>query len=548
MTNRHSNTIVISIKKPVFLNMLFVVLFFLGSTQFIKAQNKDLTWDELANQYECPEWFRDAKFGIWFHWGPQAVPEQGGGWYARHMYMKDVGRQKFGKMANPYHLQTYGHPSEFGFKDIIHAWKAEKFDAEYLINFSKENGAKYIVALANHHDHFDLFNSSYHPWNSVNVGPKKDIIGAFEKATRNAGLKFGVTSHDDRFLNWWQPAFGADKTGEYAGIPYDGRLTKADGKGKWWEGLDPKDLYGPAPEDRTPEIIEDIKKNWLKRHIELVTNYKPDLLYNDGFNFTYGDYGKEVTRKLYNNSLKDNGKIDAVMLLKKQAKGTVNEVESGGSNTLRAYPWQSEITFTDWFYKKDRHLTHNARTILEMLIEAVSKNGNLLLSMELKPDGTIPDEIKKSVKIVGDWLKINGEAIYGTRPWTVYGDGRSVRGEAVETVDGELRNATESQKHGEHFNQRTTATPAFAHDEVRYTTKGDDFYITVMNPKGGEFVIPSLGKSSEVTPGNLKGLIQLYNGRKVSYKQTNNGLTINMPVVNGDSYPVVLKAKFKKKH
>lgn len=146
MTNRHSNTIVISIKKPVFLNMLFVVLFFLGSTQFIKAQNKDLTWDELANQYECPEWFRDAKFGIWFHWGPQAVPEQGGGWYARHMYMKDVGRQKFGKMANPYHLQTYGHPSEFGFKDIIHSWKAEKFDAEYLINFSKENGAKYIVA------------------------------------------------------------------------------------------------------------------------------------------------------------------------------------------------------------------------------------------------------------------------------------------------------------------------------------------------------------------------------------------------------------------
>ena len=525
--------------------MLLAALCGVSATGYAQESNEELSWDQLAEQYSCPDWFRDAKFGIWFHWGPQSVPEQGGGWYARHMYMKDVGRQQFGKMANPYHLQTYGHPSEFGFKDVINQWKAEKFDAEALINFSKENGAKYIVALANHHDHFDLFDSSHHPWNSVNVGPKKDIIGAFEAATRKAGLKFGVTSHDDRFLNWWKPAFGSDTEGEKVGVPYDGHLTKADGKGKWWEGLDPKDLYGPAPEDRTPEIIEDIKKNWLKRHLELVTKYKPDLLYNDGFNFTYGDYGKEVTRKLYNNSLKENGTIDAVMLLKRKAKGTVNEVESGGSNTLREYPWQSEITFTDWFYKKDRHLTHNARTILEMLIEAVSKNGNLLLSMELNPDGSIPHEIKKSVQIVGDWLKINGEAIYGTRPWKVFGDGKSVRGEQVETVEGELRNAVEAQKKGEHFNQRTTATPLFAHDEVRYTTKGNDFYIVVMNPSKGEFVIPSLGRSSEVNPGKLKSLRQLYDGRKINFKQTNNNLRIAIPVVNGRSYPLVLKANFK---
>ncbi|GIZ10215.1 alpha-L-fucosidase [Flavobacterium sp. UMI-01] len=509
------------------------------------AQEKEESWDKLANQYECPKWFRDAKFGIWFHWGPQSVPEQGGGWYARHMYMQDVGKQKFGKMAYPYHLQTYGHPSQFGFKDVINLWKAENFDAEYLVNFSKENGAKYIVALANHHDHYDLFDSSFHPWNSVNVGPKKDIIGAFEKATRKAHLKFGVTSHDDRFLNWWEPAFGSDKTGGKAGIPYDARLKKADGKGLWWEGLDPADLYGPAPENRTPETIEKIKKNWLERHLELVNKYKPDLLYNDGLNFTYGEYGKEVARKLYSNSLKQNGTIDAVMLLKRKEKGTVNEVESGGSNTLRDEPWQSEITFTDWFYKKDRHLTHNARTILEMLIEAVSKNGNLLLSMELNPDGTIPYEIKEVVKTVGGWLKINGEAIYGTRPWKVYGDGKSVRGEKVETVEGELRNATDSQKQGEHFNQRTTATPAFSTDEVRFTTKGNDFYIIVMNPSKGEFVIPSFGKSSKVNPGNLKTLIQIYDGRTIWFKQTQEGLNINMPAVNGESYPIVLKATFK---
>ena len=531
--------------KKIFTILLFCQVLIMSHQA--QQATEELSWDELASQYVCPDWFRDAKFGIWFHWGPQAVPEQGGGWYARHMYMKDVGRQKFGKMARPYHEMTYGHPSEFGFKDVINIWKAEHFNAEALVEFSKENGAKYIVALANHHDHFDLFNSSYHPWNSVNVGPKKDIIGEFKKATRKAGLKFGVTSHDDRFLNWWMPAFGSDKTGEKAGVPYDGRLSKEDGKGLWWDGLDPADLYGPAPEDRTPEKIEAIKENWEKRHIELVDKYEPDLLYNDGFNFTYGEHGKEVCRRLYNNSLNKNGSIEAVMLLKRLEPGTVNEVESGGSNTLRNYPWQSEITFTDWFYKKDRHLSHNAQSILEMLIDAVSKNGNLLLSMELNPDGTIPPEIKKIVVNVGDWLRINGEAIYDTRPWKVYGDGKSIHGEEVNTMETELRNAVEAQKKDEHFNQRTTATPAFAHDEVRYTTKGDDFYIIVMNPAGGELAIPSFGLSSEVNPGNVKQLIQLYDGRNLSFIQTSDQLMVNMPPVNGSCYPVVIKCRFKKK-
>jgi alpha-L-fucosidase len=523
----------------------FLIALFVCSVISINAQEKELSWGELANQYECPEWFRDAKFGIWFHWGPQAVPEQGGGWYARHMYMKEVGRQKFGKMARVYHEMTYGHPSKFGFKDVINTWKAEKFDAEALVQFSKENGAKYIMALANHHDHFDLWNSTYHDWNSVKVGPKKDIIGEFANATRNAHLKFGVTSHDDRFLNWWQPAFGADETGEYAGVPYDGRLTKEDGKGLWWEGLDPADLYGPVPEDRTPEVINAIKENWEQRHLQLINDYQPDLLYNDGFNFSYGEHGREVCRKMYNNSLAKNGKIDAIMLLKRKEKGTVNEVESGGSNTLRAEPWQSEITFTDWFYKKDRVYTHNARTILEMLIDAVSKNGNLLLNIELNGDGSIPAEQIQIVETVGAWLKVNGEAIYGTRPWKVFGDGKTVRGEGVEEVKGELRNAVAAQKVGEHFNQRTTASPAFAHDEVRFTTKGDDFYIIVLNPGTGEFVIPAFGSDDEMNPGKLKNMSRLDNGVKVSFKQETDQLIVDMPIVNGRSYPVVLKCQFK---
>lgn len=528
---------------------LSAVISFIWIGVFAQEKSNEPTWEELAKQYTCPEWFRDAKFGIWFHWGPQSVPEQGGGWYARHMYMSDVGRQKFGKMANSYHLQTYGHPSKFGFKDVINSWKAEKFDAKALIRFSKENGAKYIVALANHHDHFDLFNSTHHDWNSVNMGPKRDIILEFAEATRAEHMKFGVTSHDNRHLNWWLPAFGADKSGPMKDVPYDGRLTKKDGIGTWWEGHDPADLYGPIPELRTPEVIAGIKKNWQLRHLELVNNYKPDLLYYDGFNFSYGDYGKEVSRTLYNNSLKDNGKIDAIMLLKAPVPGTVNEVESGGSNTLRLEPWQSEITFTDWFYKKDRHLTHNERTILEMLVDAVSKNGNLLLNIELHPDGSIPAEQKVIIETVGNWLRINGEAIYETRPYKVYGDGKTVRGKRETSNKVEIRNAgndiTAKQKTSEHYNQRTTASSAYANDEVRFTTKGDDFYIIVMNPSSGVFQIPTLGFQHIMNPGKLQSLERLYDEKKINFTQNRTSTSITMPLINGKSLPVVLKAKFE---
>ncbi len=528
-----------------------ILSFFTLCVFYTQAQevNKNLEWDELAKSYSCPEWFRDAKFGIWFHWGPQSVPEQGGGWYARHMYMKDVGKQVFGKMANPYHLKTFGHPSVFGFKDVINSWKAENFNAEALIDFSKNNGAKYIVALANHHDHFDLFNSTYQPWNSVQVGPKKDIIKEFADASRAANLKFGVTSHDNRHLEWWKPVFGADESGEYKGIPYDGRLTKEDGKGKWWDGLDPADLYGPIPENRTPKVIEAIKENWEKRHLELVNTYKPDLLYYDGGKFSYGEHGKEVSRRLYNNSLSQNGSIEAVMLLKGRVPGTVNEVESGGSNTLRKEPWQSEITFTDWFYKKDRHLTHNARTILEMLIDAVSKNGNLLLNIELHPDGTIPSEQRVIVDIVGDWLKTNGEAIYETRPWNVYGDGVSVRGGSSLMTNGEIRNVDENaatMKHkGEHYNQRTTASPEYANDEVRFTTNDNVFYIISLNPKEGKLLIPALGLGKSTNPGKIKSLIRLDTNTKVEFMQSEVGAMVNVSVINGRSYPIVYKAEFK---
>ena len=238
------------------------------------------------------------------------------------------------------------------------------------------------------------------------------------------------------------------------------------------------------------------------------------------------------------------------MNIKGEMPGVINDIECGGSNILEEKPWQSEITSTDWFYKKDRLPVHNAQSILEMLINAVCKNGNLLLNIELNPDGTIPPEQKEIVSIVGDWLKVNGEAIYETRPWKIYGDGLSVRGEIEIKANVEIRNAgdfaAEIQKEGLHFNQRTNQSPPYAHNEVRYSVKGDDFYIFVLNPAPGELIVPTLGLKDPNSPGELETLECIYNDVTIPFVQMENFTKITMPGVNGRSYPVVLKAEFQR--
>jgi len=190
---------------------------------------------ESLSAYQVPDWYRDAKFGIWAHWGPQCQPEMGD-WYAQKMYVFNGPIYKF-------HVQKYGHPSKFGFKDVCNEWKAEKWDPVALIALYKKAGAKFFAAMANHHDNMDMWDSTYQPWNSVKIGPKKNIVGGWEKATRDAGLRFAISCHGAHTWDWQQTARDSDTSGPLAGVPYDGLMTKADGKGKWWEGLDPQDLY-----------------------------------------------------------------------------------------------------------------------------------------------------------------------------------------------------------------------------------------------------------------------------------------------------------------
>lgn len=520
-----------------------------------QAQEKspDLTWEELRQQFECPAWFREARFGIWLHWGAQSQPAEGGGWYARHMYMPDVKNETWGANAYRYQCETYGHPSEKGFKDVIHAWKAEDLDTDALMKYFKEIGARYFLIMANHHDHFDNFNSTYHPWNSMNVGPRRDIVGEFEQSAKKYKIPFGVTSHDDRFLHWWLPAFGHDETGPYAGVPYDGNLTREDGKGTWWEGMDPADLYGLPPAKRTPEWEKSVKENWVKRHAELVTKYDIDMLWFDGYGFPYQEYGKELCTLYYNHLIKKSGKINGLIAGKfNNEPSTIKDVERGGTNEILPEVWQGTLTPNSWFYKVERPMRHSARTIIEMLIDMNSKNGNLLLNVELLPSGTIPESHKIMLDDVGAWMKVNSEAIYGSKPWTVYGDN-------LNSAIRELRkkqNPTETDLaalkaleggNGEQFNERTINSPRYGSDEVRFTTVGDTLYIFVLAPEAGEIELPSLGLKSVCTPAEIQSIEMLGGTGKIAFTQTEESLCFTVPAKRPNRFATVFRTRFKKR-
>lgn len=478
-------------------------------------------WESLK-QYQCPEWFRDAKFGIWAHWSAQCQPEDGD-WYARNIYIQGSGQYK-------YHVEHYGHPSKFGFKDICNEWKAEKWDPAKLIALYKAAGARYFVALANHHCNFDCWNSKYQPWNSVNIGPKKDIVGEWEQAARQAGLRFGVTVHAARSWSWYEVAQGSDKTGPLAGVPYDGKLTKADGKGLWWEGYDPQDLYAQAhkPGEKPDQAYVD---KFFNRVEDLVHTYKPDLLYfDDGVMPLNGisDAGLKIAADFYNSSAQwHNGKNEAVMTTKglkgDQRQCLVWDIERGRSDRLEPFPWQTDTCIGGWHYARsifENHRYKTATTVITTLIDIVSKNGNLLLNIPVKGDGTIDSDEVKVLQDLAKWMPINGEGIFGTRPWVVFGEGPS---------DVSAGNFGEGRAR------------AYNANDIRFTTKGGAIYAFVLGWPEKPVVIKSLGAKSPLVAGDVADVRLLgYNG-KLKWSRTDDGLSVEMPAEKPCDHAVALK-------
>jgi alpha-L-fucosidase len=485
-------------------------------------------WDSLAN-YQTPEWFRDAKFGIWAHWGPQCEPEHGD-WYARSIYEEGSGNYKS-------HIAEYGHPSKEGFKDVIHTWKAERFDPDKLVKFYKDNGAKIFMALANHHDNFDLFNSKYQPWNSVALGPKKDLIGGWSKAAHKYGLRFGVSVHASHTWMWYEPAQGADKNGPLAGVPYDGKLTKADGKGLWWDGLDPQELYAQNHAPGKYQWEWDATKGssvpdaaymekFFKRTQQLWNDYHPDQVYFDDtvlpLHGVTDEIGLKLAAHFYNTRLDKNGRTEAVMngkwLDEKQRKALTYDIERGKAQGILPQAWQTDTCIGSWHYDRgifERKGYKSAASVVRMLADIVSKNGNLMLSVPLRRDGQPDEEEIKIVKEIGAWLKENGEAIYATRPWNTYGEGPS----------------TEVAEKGQFDGQTDVSNKPFTAEDIRFTQSkdGKTLYAIVLElPKDGKVTVKSLAKGTDKWQGEI-GSVQLVGGGKLDFKRDENGLHVTLP-------------------
>jgi alpha-L-fucosidase len=487
------------------------------------------TWESLQ-QYQTPDWYRDAKFGIWAHWGAQCQPEYGD-WYARNMYIEGSEDYKF-------HLQNYGHPSKFGFKDVIHQWKAENWDPDHLVGLYKAAGAQYFVALANHHDNFDNFDSKYQLWNSVRQGPKKDLIGGWSRAARSHGLKFGVSIHAAHAWMWYEVAQGADKSGPLAGVPYDGKLTKADGKGLWWEGLDPQDLYAQA---HTPGKSIETSKLWdwptdmqasipdvayserfYNRTADLINKYRPDLVYYDDTAlplYPISDAGLRLAAHFYNSNMKlHGGRLEAVLngkvLNEQQRKCMVWDIERGQSSVIEPEVWQTDTCIGNWHYDRkvlERHRYKTAATVVRTLADIVSKNGNLLLNIPVKGDGTLDTDEQAIVAGITHWMEINRECIFGTRPWKVFGEGPASQAAPLR-----------AQGFNEGRGKPVTA------DDVRFTTRNGNVYMIQLGVPTQELKVQSLGIAARQLDRPIENITLLGSDEKLDWKQAES-LTIAAP-------------------
>jgi alpha-L-fucosidase len=518
-----------------------ITVLFAAFAMTASAQNADVevqtgtyqpNWESLS-QWECPEWFKDAKFGIWAHWGPQCQAEDGD-WYARGMYQDGSGQ-------NQWHWEHFGDPAVFGLKDLCNDWKAQNWDPEKLVNLYKSVGARYFMALGNHHDNFDLWNSPYQEWNSVNIGPKKDLIKGWSDACKKAGLPLGVSIHASHAWTWLEPSRA-----------YDGLLTAADGVGKWWEGYDPQELYAQNHDASASDNIggmwdwangaslpsDAYKKKFQNRVLELINDYAPDMIYFDDTAMPfYGcddQVGKNILQHYYNKSASQNGGTPNVVVTGKQLttkqKGYMMwDVERGIPDRIQDEYWQTCTCIGSWHY--DVHVYQNnsyksAQQVIDMLVDIVSKNGNLLLSVPVKGDGTIDDKEEAILAGIKAWIDINGESIYGTRPWKTFGEGPLADAANPLSAQG--------------FNEGNN----YSSKDVRYVQKDGVLYATIMRwPAGKNFTFQSLSMSSDYYSGKVQS-IELLGYGAIEYTEAVNGVTVTLPDVHPNAIAPVFKVTF----
>ena len=476
---------------------------------------------ESLRQFECPKWFKDAKFGIWSHWGPQSVPMYGD-WYARTMYIE-------GSDSYKYHLRHYGHPSEFGYKDLCELWKAEKFDPDALMDLYVRAGAKYFVAQAVHHDNFFNYDSKVNKFNSVNVGPKRDICMEWKNAAKKHGLPFGLTEHLAASFSWFAVNKGADKKGPYAGVPYDGNDPSCpfyyNNKEHYVENT--QDPYAVVP---WYTQNEDFHRYWLDSMKELIDKFEPDLLYSDGalpFHLYWGAEktddsnpyaeGLEAVSYLYNKSIEKYGENRAVYNQKERAKEIYSvgilDIEKSQLSEISSDVWQTDTCIGNWFYDV-RQDYKTPGHIIEMLVDIISKNGVMLLNILQRPDGSIDKEAVYILEELEKSFKICAEAVYETEPWRVAAEGDS----AVI------------------INKFQEDRVAWRDSDFRFVKKDNFVYAYVMAaPKSRISVIKSFTENEKIKSVTLLGY------GKVEFSQAFGVLTVKLPAEMPTSYTNCLK-------
>ncbi len=493
------------------------------------------TWESLE-AWQCPEWFKDAKFGIWAHWGPQCQAEAGD-WYARHMYYD-------GHWQNRYHKEHYGDPAVFGLKDLIHAWRAEAWDPEALVALYKSVGARYFFTLGQHHDNFDLWDSPYQEWNSVNMGPCRDIVGEWAAACHRHGLPLGISMHGSHAWTWLE---GSQR--------YDGNLTLADGKGTWWEGYDPQELYAQHHEpsqgwEREGSIHSQwgwasgaaqpsaaYKQKFLNRVLQCIDAYAPDMLYFDDtvlpFYGTDDSVGLTILSHYYNRSAAaHHGRQQVVamgkILSEEQKRALLWDVERGTPDRIQERYWQTCTCIGQWHYDRglyQRNGYKTAQQVVDMLVDVVSKNGNLLLSVPMRGDGSIDERERHVLHGIKAWMDQNSASIYGTRPWRTFGEGPLADNATPLTAQG--------------FNERNN----YSAQDIRFTRKGRLLYATILRwPETQEATIRSLGTDSPHCDRRVRRVRLLGHGR-VPFRQTAQGLIVTLPPTPCNDIAPVLEIK-----
>jgi len=462
----------------------------------------DPTWDSLE-RYQVPEWYLDAKFGIFIHWGVYSVPAFGNEWYARNMYVQ-------GSPEFQHHVKTYGPQDKFGYKDFIPMFKAELFDAEAWVELFEEAGAKFVVPVAEHHDGFAMYKTKSNGWNAAEMGPKRDVVGELADATRKHGLIFGVSSH--RAEHWWFMNGGRDFPSDVQDPQY-------------------ADFYGPAvsgPSDFGKNPPNEVHMDdWLLRCAELVDNYRPQLFWFDWWieQPQFAPYLRRFASYYYNRAYAWGQGV--AINYKNEAypeKAAVFDVERGQLADIRPRFWQTDtaVAKNSWShvegmdYKTSESLIHD-------LIDIVSKNGALLLNIGPKSDGTIPEGDQAILRDIGAWLKINGEAIYGTRPWKVFGEG------PTHVASGAFTD--------------TNRAP-FTEEDIRFTQKSGALYATVLKGVSGGAKIKSLSLNSGLEPRTI-AKVELLGGGECAFTRDAEALHVSLPESIDRTHAVALKVSFE---